>query len=293
VVGVIWVVGARGMLGRDLVARLDALRVPHADTDLDCDITDSGAVRRFAEGRGIQWIVNCSAYTAVDRAEDEESVAAAVNGDGPANLGRAAAELGGRVIHVSTDYVFDGEASSPYTEEDKPAPRGAYGRSKVRGEVLLAEVTPAHFIIRTAWLYGVHGKNFVYTMLRLMNERDEVSVVDDQRGSPTYTRDLAAAICSIIAADSREYGIYHYTNEGETTWFGFAQDIYRLGRTHGRIKGSCDVRAITTDRYPTTAVRPKYSVLSTEKIKRTFGIAIPTWQHGLKRFFSELEENSP
>jgi dTDP-4-dehydrorhamnose reductase len=278
------------MLGQDVVRQLDTLGLSRVASDLDCDITDPAAVRRFAAVRPIEWIVNCSAYTAVDKAEDEEEKADALNAIGPANLGREAAELGARVIHLSTDYVFDGEASSPYTEEHRPAPRGAYGRTKARGEKLLAEATHEHFIFRTAWLYGVRGKNFVYTMLRLMGERDEVSVVDDQRGSPTYTRDLAAAICTIIRADSRAYGIYHFTNEGETTWFQFARSIYELGRARGLIRRSCEVRPITTERYPTKAARPMYSVLSKAKIQRTFGIFIPAWHDGLERFFDELEE---
>jgi dTDP-4-dehydrorhamnose reductase len=278
------------MLGQDVVQRLDAIGLSHVDSDLDCDITDPAVVRRFAAGRPIEWIVNCSAYTAVDKAEDEEAKADTVNAIGPANLGREAAELGARVIHLSTDYVFDGEASSPYTEEHRPAPQGAYGRTKARGEKLLAEAAPEHFIIRTAWLYGVHGKNFVNTMLRLMDERDEVSVVNDQRGSPTYTLDLAAALCTIISADSRAYGIYHYSNEGETTWYQFARSIYTLGRARGRIGHSCALVPITTDRYPTKAARPKYSVLSKAKIKRIFAITIPTWQDGLERFFRDLDE---
>lgn len=278
------------MLGQDMVRRLDTLGLSHVASDLDCDITDPATVRRFAAGRPIEWIVNCSAYTAVDKAEDEEEKADAVNAIGPANLGRAAVELGARVIHLSTDYVFDGEASSPYTEEHRLAPQGAYGRTKARGEKLLAEVTPEHFIVRTAWLYGVRGKNFVYTMLRLMNERDEVSVVDDQRGSPTYTPDLAAALCTIISTDSRAYGIYHYTNEGQTTWFEFSRSIYKLGRARGRIGHFCALVPIPTDRYPTKAARPKYSVLSKAKIKRIFAITISTWQDGLERFFRDLDE---
>ncbi len=285
----IWVVGARGMLGHDVARRFDARGLAHVDSDLDCDVTDPASVSRFPVGRPIEWIVNCSAYAAVDMAEEEEAKADAVNALGPANLGRVAAELSARIIHISTDYVFDGGETSPYTEEHPPAPLGAYGRTKARGEKLLADAAPAHFIVRTAWLYGVRGHNFVLTMLRLMNERDEVSIVDDQRGCPTYTRDLAAALCAIIDADSRAYGIYHYANEGETTWYQFARAIYEVGRTHGRITHACELRPITTDRYPTRAVRPMYSVLSKAKIKQTFGISVPIWQDALERFFAELE----
>ena len=286
----IWLVGARGMLGQDVADRLNVLVIPHLDSDLECDITEKAALLRFVDGRRFDWIVNCSAYTAVDKAEDEEPKADAVNATGPANIGSVAAGLGARLIHLSTDYVFDGKASSPYTEEQPPAPRGAYGRTKARGESLLSEALAEHFIVRTAWLYGVRGKNFVSTMIRLMNEREEVFVVNDQRGTPTYTRDLAAALCAIVTADSRAYGIYHYTNEGETTWFDFARLIYETGRARGHIRHSCEVHPISTDRYPTKAIRPGYSVLSKAKIRNAFRIAIPTWQNGLERFFEELEQ---
>jgi dTDP-4-dehydrorhamnose reductase len=278
------------MLGQDVVRRLDAVGLAHVDSDLECDITNAETVRSYARNRTIKWIMNCSAYTAVDKAEDEESKAYAINAIGPANLGRTAVEVGARVIHVSTDYVFDGEASSPYTEDELPSPRGAYGRTKARGEELLADATLEHFIVRTAWLYGVRGQNFVYTMLRLMDTREEITVVDDQRGCPTYTRDLAAALCAIVVANSSCYGIYHYTNEGETTWFQFARKIYELGTSYGQIRRSCEVRPITTNRYPTKSARPKYSVLSKAKISRTFAVVVPTWQDGLERFFRELKE---
>lgn len=284
----IWVAGAKGMLGQDLVQRLDSLGLRHVDTDLDCDITDGAAVRSFTEGRAVEWVINCSGYTAVDKAEDEEGKAESINADGPANLGRAVSATGARIIHLSTDYVFDGLAAAPYMEDQVPAPRGAYGRTKAKGEALLREATLQHFIVRTAWLYGIHGKNFVQTMIRLMNERDEVTVVDDQRGSPTYTRDLADALCAIVRADSRAYGTYHYTNEGETTWYRFARAIHESASTRGLVHHACTVRPITTDQYPTKAVRPKYSILSKEKIKRTFGMAISSWEDALERFLSEL-----
>jgi len=284
----IWVVGAGGMLGQDVVRRLDTLGLPHVDTDVDCNICDPAAVRSYAADRSLDWIVNCAAYTGVDKAEDEEEKADTINAIGPANLGRVASEFGARVIHLSTDYVFGGKASTPYTEESSPEPQGAYGRTKARGEKFLAEATDKHFIVRTAWLYGGRGGNFVSTMLRLMTERNEVMVVDDQFGSPTYTRDLAAALCKIISTDARAYGIYHYTNEGETTWFHFARRIYELGRASARIRHVCKVRPITTDLYPTKAVRPRYSVLSKKKIAKVFGIVIPSWQDGLERYFAEL-----
>lgn len=277
------------MLGRDVVRRLEELGLAHVDSDLDCDITDRDAVRAFAADRGVDWIINCAAYTAVDAAEDDEAKAEAVNAIGPANLGSEARDRHARIIQVSTDYVFDGNATTPYTEDQEPAPRGAYGRTKARGEQLLAAATPEYFIVRTAWLYGTHGKNFVATMLRLMNERDVVKVVDDQRGTPTYTRDLAVALCAFVAQDSRAFGTYHYTNDGEVTWYTFARAIYDLGHAHRRIGRACQIIPIETDQYPTKAVRPKYSVLSKLKIKQALQLDVPVWQSGLERYFSELD----
>jgi dTDP-4-dehydrorhamnose reductase len=284
----IWVVGARGMLGRDVVRELDALGLAHVDSDLDCDIADAAAVERFAQAQPLDWILNCAAYTAVDAAEDNEAAAEAVNARGSQNLARLATQRGARLIHVSTDYVFDGEASSPYAEDGTPAPRGAYGRSKLHGERLLAEACAQHFVVRTAWLYGLHGKNFVATMLRLMNEREVVSVVDDQRGTPTYTRDLAAALCRFVTTDAQAYGIYHYTNDGEATWFEFARAVLELGRTRGLVVKDCELRPITTAEYPTRAIRPRYSVLSKAKLRRALGLDIPTWEDALARYFDEL-----
>ena len=288
----IWLTGSRGMLGQDVARELDSHGLQHVDTDMDCDITSPYVIEQFADGKTIDWIVNCSAYTAVDKSEDEEDAADRVNALGPENLGRLAASIGARIVHISTDYVFDGKGTSPYREDHPVAPTGAYGRTKARGERLLAEAASSHFILRTAWLYGVHGKNFVYTMLRLMNEKDEVTVVSDQHGSPTYTRDLASVVGTLIARDSHAFGTFHYTNEGETSWYEFARAIYETGRSEGRIARSCNVRPISTDQYSTKTARPKYSVLSKEKIKKTLGISVPSWQDGLERFFAELKEEA-
>jgi dTDP-4-dehydrorhamnose reductase len=278
------------MLGHDMVEQLDELGIEHVDSDVECSILDLDAIRAFVSGKSIEWIINCSGYTAVDKAEAEEAKADAINALGSENLGRIAVNSGARIIHFSTDYIFDGEASEPYEEDSPPSPRSAYGRTKARGEILLRAVCPEHFIVRTAWLYGIHGGNFVHTMLRLMNERDEVSVVEDQRGSPTYTKDLSRAICEIIQKDSREFGTYHFTNEGETSWFEFARSIYEIGRSTGKIAKACTVVPVSSDGYPTKTVRPKYSVLSKAKFRRTFKVVIPTWRDGLERFFRELGE---
>ncbi len=222
------------MLGREVVKRLEALGLAHVDTDLECDITDPAAVSGFASSRRIVWIVNFRLYGR-GPGETEEAKADAVNAVGVGNLGSAAAREGARVIHVSTDYVFDGIASSPY-REDTSCPPGRLRLHQGPWRVAPASGRSAVLHRRTAWLFGAGGANFVRTMLRLMNEREEVSVVDDQHGTPTYARDLAGAICSIVAADSRAFGIYHYTNDGQTTWFEFASRIYQRGRALGLIR---------------------------------------------------------
>lgn len=273
------------MLGQEVVGLLDAKKLPHVDTDMDCDITDQGKIASFIAGKRIDWIVNCSAYTAVDKAETEEHIAEKVNSMGPGNLGAAASRIGARVIHISTDYVFNGKGTTPYLEDDHIDPINAYGRTKAHGEDALRGSSSMYFIIRTAWLYGIHGKNFVYTMLRLMNERNEVFVVNDQFGTPTYAPDLAAAIVSIMEQDSRSYGIYHYTNEEKTCWFEFAEEIYKVASERGWISHNCVIKPISTDQYPAKTIRPKYSVLSKRKIVDTFGMIIPSWQDGLRRFF--------
>lgn len=283
----IWLIGNKGMLGRELSALLEGRGVEHFGTDLDCDITDLAALREMGAGRKASWIVNCSAYTAVDKAEDEEALARSVNALGAGNVAAIADELGARMIHISTDYVFAGDASAPYVEDDPIAPAGAYGRTKAEGEALVRAACAGHFILRTAWLYGRHGRNFVYTMLRLMNERDEVGIVADQRGSPTWARDLALAILRIVGSGSEAYGTYHYTDAGDISWFEFAAAIQRIGMETGLLGRAARLLPLTTAEYPTKARRPPYSVLSKDKIVRQLGVAIPEWEASLREFMLE------
>ena len=235
-------------------------------------------------GRKLDWIVNCSAYTAVDKAEDEEDLARSINATGAGNIATVAREAGARLIHMSTDYVFRGDGTRPYLETDPVDPAGAYGRTKAEGEALVMKTCPRSFMLRTAWLYGRHGPNFVHTMLKLMRERDTISVVADQHGTPTWALDLAQAILAIIEADSKEYGIYHYTNAGQTTWFEFAVAIQALGRELGLLDRVCEVKAITSDQYPAKVKRPAWSVLSKDKIAAVFGIKPPEWRESLRKF---------
>ena len=276
------------MLGTELSLLLEKSGLPFTGTDREVDITDYAALKGFAEKQPFTWIVNCAAYTAVDKAEDDSENCRQLNTIGAGNIARAAREAGAKVIHISTDYVFDGSVSRPYTEEDTTRPTGVYGLTKRDGEMKVLEGNVSSYIIRTAWLYGKHGSNFVQTMIHLMNERDEVKVVNDQRGSPTWANDLASVIIAIIVAVKNDktvpFGIYHYTDEGDITWFEFAKEIYRQGRELGRIAKDCVVNPCTSADYPSKLTRPAYSVLDTTRIKRTLGIKIPVWNESLRRF---------
>lgn len=299
----IWIVGSKGMLGTEITSLLEKLQIPFVGTDREVSILDMEALRSFVKDRHISWIVNCAAYTAVDKAEDEADLCFSLNALGPENLARLAAETSSRLIHISTDYVFSGTPilqdgqPRPYLEDDPTGPTGIYGKTKKEGEERILLAAPESVIIRTAWLYGQHGNNFVYTMLRLMKEKESLGVVADQRGTPTWAYDLAQAILFFVGtSNSRDIfwpaaGIYHYTNEGETTWYDFAREIYRLGRRYGLLQRDCSINPISTEQYPTKARRPAYSVLSKEKIK-SLGVSVPEWQDSLEKFISKIAQQS-
>lgn len=283
----IWLIGNHGMLGTELSELLAREGMEAVGTDRDVSILDPASLAAFAAGKKIDWIVNCAAYTAVDKAEDEAELAEKLNAQGPENVGRLAAAIGARVLHISTDYVFGGMGSRPYREDDKLAPNSVYGRTKAEGEARLFAACPESVIIRTAWLYGKHGNNFVCTMLRLMKEKEKIGVVADQKGTPTWAFDLSQAIVAVLVSKEPHYGIYHFTNEGETNWHEFALEIQRLGLEYGLLPKPCEVAALTTAQYPSKAQRPAYSVLSKEKIKKTFGIEVPEWRRSLRDFFED------
>ena len=270
------VVGCDGMLGQDLIAELSESPDDHEVTAVDrdvLDIVDPDAC--IAAAAGHDFVVNVAAFTAVDEAESHEAVAFAVNAVGAANLARATAAAGARMVYVSTDYVFAGDATTPYGEDAFPAPRSAYGRTKLAGEWAVQALCPQSWIVRTAWLYGAHGPNFVKTMARLAAERDTVQVVDDQRGQPTWTVDLAGAIVRLAEAGAR-FGTYHGTSAGETTWFGFAQAIFaELGLDAARVLPT------TTDAFPRPAPRPAYSVLGHEAWRGVALDPLPSWRKSL------------
>lgn len=280
----ILITGANGQLGNAL--RLELAGDPNIDavyTDVeDLDITNAEAVENFLRDNVIEMMVNCAAYTAVDRAESDELRAAAINTEAVGIIGQAAGRLGIRVIHVSTDYVFSGESYRPYEEKDEPFPQSIYGRTKLEGEGLLTSFCKDAVIIRTAWLYSEFGNNFVKTMLRLAGEREELGVVSDQIGTPTYAGDLASAIHAVIRSDEWKPGIYHFTDEGVASWYDFAKSIFEIAGRDIRVK------PLLTSEYPTAARRPMYSVLSKNKIKRTYNIEIPYWRESLEKCIGRL-----
>jgi len=270
----ILLLGARGMLGSDL-------QDVFADWDLtaldqsDIDITDAAAVQERVAAVAPELIINAAAYTAVDDAEEHREAAFAVNAEGVRNVAMAAKEAGARLVHYSTDYVFAGTDEAGYAEDDAPGPAvNVYGESKLAGEQALAEVGPEYFLLRTAWLYGKHGKNFVETMLRLGTERDELRVIDDQHGSPTYTKDVAEATRDLVTGEYAP-GVYHAVNSGSTTWYGFASKIFELAGL------GVKVVPITSAEYPLPARRPQYSILQNTK-----GPELRTWEEALGDYLS-------
>lgn len=280
------VTGSNGQLGRSLRREFESdPEIEAIYTDVaELDITSRDAVERFVADHQPDFIINCAAYTAVDKAESDDLLCARLNTEAVGYIAEAAQKAGVRVIHISTDYVFSGENFRPYAENDEPFPQGIYGRTKLEGEGLLRAFCPDSIIIRTAWLYSEFGHNFVKTMLRLGEEGKNPSVVSDQIGSPTYAGDLAAAIHTVVKAEEAPAGIYHFTNEGVASWYDFAQAIFRLSGSSG-----ISVTPVGTRDYPTAARRPLYSVLSKDKIKRTFNITIPHWEKSLQKCLSTMK----
>ena len=277
----ILITGANGQLGNEMRV-LSAAHPKHTYffTDIaELDITDKAAVSAFVTDHAIDLIVNCAAYTNVDKAEEDEATAMKINADAVAILG----SQGVKIIHISTDYVFSGDEHLPCRESDPVAPRTAYGRTKYEGEKRLLAECPDAVILRTAWLYSSFGNNFVKTMIRLGNEKEALGVVYDQIGTPTYAADLATAIFTVIETPVWHPGIYHFTNEGVCSWFDFTLAIHELAG----IK-NCQVRPILSEEYQYRTPRPHYSVLDKSKFKKTFNIDIPHWMDGLRRCITKL-----
>ena len=273
------VTGGNGQLAQSLkgvVNHQDELDVDFQDLP-DLDITNKQQLESYFSNNELDYCINCAAYTAVDLAEEQSDLAYAVNAEGPKYLAEVCQKHQVTLIHISTDFVFDGQKRIPYLETDAPNPLSVYGASKLQGERSIQETTEAYFIVRTSWLYSEYGKNFIKTMLSLSETLNEISVVSDQIGSPTYARDLAEVLIKIVLSSSKAYGLYHFSNFGAISWYDFAVEIFKqLGKT-------IEVKPIKTKDYPTAAKRPKYSVLDTTKIKNNFDCTIKDWEESLNK----------
>ncbi|WP_303848568.1 dTDP-4-dehydrorhamnose reductase [Apibacter mensalis] len=280
----ILITGGDGQLGRSLKQRLKEKPLANYSftfTDVqELDILDEIFVKTYFFSNKFDYVINCAAYTAVDKAETDIEMAEKLNADAVKFLAKASAAQKATFIHISTDYVFSGEESTPRKEDDPVAPLGIYGKTKLNGEILAQYYNPKTYIIRTAWLYSPFGNNFVKTMLKLFKEKEEINVINDQIGSPTNAFDLADAILTIIQNDIGAYGIYNFSNEGECSWYQFSEEIRKLSKS--KIK----INPIPTSEFPTPAKRPQYSLLDKTKIKNTFGISIPEWKDSLRGTFN-------
>ena len=277
------VTGVTGQLGHDVALELSRRGVEYRGVgSKDMDLTDEAAIQQVVSSYRPEAIIHCAAYTAVDKAEEEHELCRKVNVDGTLALAQAAEEIGAKMVYISTDYVFDGRGNLPFAVDDEKVPCNMYGVSKLFGEQAVFMVMKKYFIVRISWVFGKNGNNFVKTMLRLGKEREEISVVSDQWGSPTYTKDLAPLLCDMI--ETEKYGIYHATNEGVTNWAAFAMEIFKDAGL------PCKVRPIASEDYPTKATRPKNSRLSKKSLDEAGFSRLPTWQDALVRYLKEIGE---
>lgn len=280
----ILITGCNGQLGNE-IQKLEKVNPQHIffNTDVaELDITNQLAIDQFIQENKIDGIINCAAYTAVDKAESNKQLCTALNAEAPAYLAMSIEKRGGWLVQVSTDYVFDGTKHTPYMETDTPCPDSVYGSTKLAGEIAVQKLCKKTMIIRTAWLYSTFGSNFVKTMIRLGKEKSELGVIFDQIGSPTYARDLAVAIMTAVNKGIVP-GTYHFSNEGVISWYDFTKAIHRIAGING-----CHVKPLHTAEYPTPANRPHYSVLDKTKIKDTYGIEVPYWEESLQECITEL-----
>lgn len=280
----ILVTGSKGQLGQSIksIDHLNGYKFIYKDA-LELDITDKHGLTRFFDEFKVDWCINCAAYTAVDKAESDIETATKINAIGPEILAQACNDFHIKLIHVSTDFVFDGSANKPYNETSPTHPLSVYGATKLDGERRIMSNLEAYFILRTSWLYSEFGNNFLKTMLKLSIEKLEINVVADQIGTPTYAKDLALAIIEIIKSDSENYGVYNYSNQGVASWYDFAIAIFEIAGL------SVNVKPISTDQYPTPALRPNYSVLDKTKGISTFNFQIPYWRKSLELAISSCK----
>lgn len=278
------VLGASGQLG-SCIKKVSAERNTHDilfATQENGNILNKELLDKIFEHEKPSFVINCAAYTAVDRAEDEQELCRRINRNGALFIANACKQHNASLVHISTDFVFKGNIASPLKETDPTAPENIYGITKLEGETVIAETLPEHFIVRTSWLYSEFGNNFVKTMLRLGKDKSELGIIADQIGSPTYAIDLAGAILDIIESESKSYGIFHYSNEGVASWFDFAKAVFDIGNMPLRLN------PLRTAEYVTKAVRPAYSVMDKSKIKSTFGLQIPYWRDSLEKCMEQL-----
>ena len=278
-----WIIGNQGMLGKELEHLFDIYGVSYIGSDKEIDTTKAEELEK--QKACFDWVINCAAYTAVDKAEEDKDLCYALNVEGPLHIAEFARKRYAKMVHISTDYVFNGNSKTPYHEDDPTSPIGFYGKTKLEGEQAVRKYNG--YVIRTSWLYGRYGNNFVKTMLNLMNVCDTISVVNDQIGSPTWAYNLAQFIYTFTQKINVCDGVYHYSNKGEISWYDFAVAIYKLGCEYGLIRKDCAIVPCSTSEYPTKAERPKYSVLDTSKIARCLeevGEKIPQWDISLMEF---------
>ena len=278
------VFGASGQLGHCIqkIAETKGISNIHFPPESEANILDNELLQKVFENYKPDWCINCAAYTAVDKAEEDVDKARAINKTGAENIARLCNQYGAALVHVSTDFVFKGDSVGALVEDDVAEPINVYGLTKLEGEIAVSDILKEHFTLRTSWLYSEYGNNFVKTMLRLGAERDQLNIIADQVGTPTYAMDLADCILHIISSDIKAYGTYHYSNEGVTSWYDFAKAIFDISGT--KVKAL----PIRTAEYPTPAQRPAYSVMVKSKIKRTFNIEIPYWRDSLVTCISKL-----
>ncbi len=279
------VTGVKGQLGYDVMKELAKRDIPAVGADIEeFDITDMEQTRKFITESGADAVIHCSAYTAVDAAEDNLELCRRVNGEGPGNIALVCKEIGAKMLYISTDYVFPGRGELFYEPDDPTGPAGAYGMTKLQGEEAVKAVLDNYFIVRISWVFGLNGKNFVRTMLRLGETHDKLTVVCDQIGSPTYTADLAPLLVDMIGTE--KYGVYHATNEGICSWAEFAEEIFRQAGMEVKVV------PVTTEEYGAKAPRPKNSRMSKEKLLEAGFYKLPSWQDALSRYLRELSEAS-
>ncbi|HBD94260.1 MAG: dTDP-4-dehydrorhamnose reductase [Spirochaetes bacterium GWF1_31_7] len=286
----IWVIGCNGMLGKEITCLLNDQNIKYVSSDIEVDITNVSKLRDFTTNKNISWIINCSAYTAVDKAEDEVDLCYKINHIGVKNIAIISKEISAKLIHISTDYVFSGIEDKPLNENDITEPVSVYGKSKLAGENEIKSICTEYFIIRTAWLYGKYGKNFVYTMIKLFNERSQLKVVNDQYGSPTNAEGLAHLIFKICSENSQKYGIYHYTDEGRINWYEFSKKIYQFAKEYSIISNEVEIIEVGSSEYLTKAKRPFFSYMDKSKVKSIYSEAVLNWEVQLKIFFDKYEQ---